>query len=195
MLIKIAAEGTFSVDSSHNLSLTLAKQNAGSIQISSGVNIEPDVSVNTDVSPPTISVAVNGITSTANLPTSTFNLSTLASIYDSNIATILTKLNGYKGKLIYMTIRGFRTDESGSDNYNYLTFSGVINSVTTSSISINGSGFIARNDFNNRANTTFIAVYNNYIRIDTNTTVGSAYSKGLWVELHSLSIVDIRVVG
>lgn len=157
--------------------------------------IKPTVTTNLESSPPTITVSVNGTSSTANLPTSTYVPTIIEYILDSNISTILTKINKYKGKFVFITSRGFRQDEGGSDNYNYLTFSGVISSANASSCTVLGCGFIARNDFNNRVNTDRVTFSQSYIEIDKKTSVGSGYSSGLSVDLYTLDISSIIIIG
>ena len=176
-------------------SVNLASILSGYATVADVTAIKPTVTVNDSVSPPTISVTVNGTTSTANLPTSIYVPTLIESILDSDISTILTKLNKNKGKFIFISSRGFRKDEGGSDNYNYLTFSGVITTTSASSCIVNGCGFIARNDFNNRANTSALIFRPSYIEVDKNTSVGSVYSRGLSVNLYTLDISSIMIIG
>lgn len=94
--------------------------------------IKPTVTVNQDVSPPTITVMVNGISSTANLP-STSSTSNIYrnEVYMENVSEYTNILNVVKNMNIGTQITfGFDVNPNNINEY-YLSFAGVYTGIKT----------------------------------------------------------------
>lgn len=80
--------------------------------------ISPTVTINENVTPPTITVAINGKSSTANLPSSKGNV-TIENFQASNISTIISKLKSIPlGSIVLINVFNFgATSGAGTITY------------------------------------------------------------------------------
>ena len=80
--------------------------------------IKPAVTINENVTPPTITVAINGKSSTANLPSSKGNV-TIENFQASNISTIISKLKSIPlGSIVLINVFNFgATSGAGTITY------------------------------------------------------------------------------